>query len=133
MLTYLFWPNPPAPFYSSPKVAALLAVCISFLVASFIIRKWQRSHQNPITKKLARTWPTALRWFGGIGLFLVVCRVEGISYVSIRFWWVLWAVGLLIYIFAQYKLFSAKHYEVLPKEQLSADPRDKYLPGKKRK
>lgn len=71
-------------------------------------------------------------WYGLIGLFLVVSRVEEISYVSMRFWWVVWVVSLVGYLFMQFKVFKARHYEVLPSEQ-SNDPRDKYLPTKKKK
>ncbi|MBT3293175.1 hypothetical protein HN512_05075 [Candidatus Peregrinibacteria bacterium] len=130
LLTYIFWPRPNQVGYDNPKIIAILAICISFIVASFIIKKWRKGLHNTQTKKLSKSWSTALIWFGAIGLVLVISRVEDISYVSMRFLWVLWLLILALYVLLQIKLFKAKHYEVLPSERVE-DPRRKYLPKKK--
>ena len=86
---------------------------------------------NTRTKKLTRTWSPLFFWFGIIGFFLIACRAEGISYLSMRFWWVLWiGAGVLFFLF-QYKQYVTRNYEVIPKESAD-DPRGKYLPKKKR-
>lgn len=131
--TYLFWPNPGNATYGSPKALALLAICILLIVAGVALRQWRRKLQNPVTKKLSRSWPAAAFWFGIVGLFLVVVRVEEISYVSMRFWWLVWAIILVVYLFIQAKLFRARHYRVLPREGVEADPMEKYLPKKKKR
>lgn len=129
---YIFWPNPPAPDYTSPKVEMLLAFCAAFIVLSVILRIWRKNLGNPVTKRLSASWPSATLWFGLIGLFMTVCRVEGIGFLGMRFWWVVWTVSLLAYIYAQVRLFRSRHYEIIPQER-AMDPREKYLPGKKRK
>lgn len=130
---YLFWPNPANATYDSPKALVLLAICILFIVGSFVIKYWRRGLKNAPTKKLSRSWSSASFWFGLIGLFLVVCRAEGISFLSMRVWWLVWLVALALYCFVQVKMFKARHYEVLPKQKVAATDRDKYLPKKKKK
>lgn len=132
MLNYLFWPNPPAPLYSSPKVIVILLICAALIVSSVIIKRWRLRHHNAVTRKLSRTWQSALFWFGIVGLFMVICRVEGISYLSIRFWWIIWGVSALLYVGFQIKNFRSRHYEVLPTQSQEEDPLEKYLPKKKR-
>jgi len=132
IITYIFWPNPGNATYQSPKVVALLVICLLFVLASVIVRIWRRRLTNPVTRKLSKSWPTATLWFGVVGLFLVVSRVEQISFVSMRFLWLIWAGLLVFYLFMQYKLFRAKHYEELPKVKVD-DPREQYLPKKKKR
>jgi len=132
-MTYLFWPNPPTAAYSSTKVVLLLVICFGMVVASFIIKHWRRNLSNAVTKKLSRSWSLVLMWLGLVGLFLVVCRVEGISFVSMRAWWGVWLLVALIYAGIQMKMFRARHYELVPQKQEPDDPREKYLPKQKRR
>lgn len=85
-----------------------------------------------MTRKLTRSYSSLLFWFGVSGIFLTVSRVEGISYLSMRLWWVFWVALLLITVFVQVFLFRAKHYAVIPQGSRSEDPLEKYLPKKKR-
>lgn len=130
IFSYLFWPNLGISSYDSPKIIAFLSISIGLVVGSFIIKHWRKNSNNPITKKLSRSWASAAFWFGIVGLFLTISRVEGISYVSMRFWWVVWSIALAFYFFLQLKLFRSRHYTPV-KTQKKKDPRDKYLPKKK--
>lgn len=130
IFSYLFWPNLGISTYDNPKIIALLSLSIGCIALSFVVKYWRKRTKNPISKKLSRSWASAFFWFGLIGLFLTISRVEGISYVSMRLWWVLWALGLALYVFLQIKLFRARHYTPV-KVQKKEDPRDKYLPKKK--
>lgn len=132
LLRYLFWPNPGPTTYENPKVIGLLLLCAVLLVASLLFRVWRRKLQNPVLRKLTRSWPSAALWFGVIGLFLVVSRAEGVSYVSMRFLWIVWGLALVLYVLLQCKLMRLKYYEPIP-SQMPDDPREKYLPKKKRK
>lgn len=132
-LSYLFWPNPPAPAYSSPKVLVLLCLCIAMVASSFVIKRMRFQSSSSTVRKLIRSWSPLLFWFGLVGLFMVVCRVEGISYLSMRFWWVLWVAIALLVAFFQWKMFRARHYEVMPQQEEVRDPREKYLPKKKKR
>jgi len=131
-LTYIFYPNPGNASLTSPKALTLIILCVLMVLASFGIKFWRSRLRNHVTKKLSRSWASALFWFGLIGLILAYSRIESISYVSMRLWWGVWIVALGAYLFIQFKLFRARHYEVLPKEKMQ-DPREKYLPKRKKR
>lgn len=131
MLTYIFWPNPPVPSYSNPKVMGLILVGFVLVAVSFGIKRWRKNQASAMTRKLSRSWSISMLWFGIVVLFLVVCRVEGISYISMRFWWIVWAISFLVYVLIQWKMFRIRNYEVVPKEKTPEDPKEKYLPKKK--
>jgi len=126
-LTYLFWPNPGNATYGSPKVTMLFVICVALLVAWFVLRQWRKRLSNPVTKKLSRSWSGAALWFGLVGTFLVISRVEGIMYLSMRFLWAVWFLFLILYLAFQIKQFRARHYEKIDSPSVE-DPRDKYLP-----
>ncbi|ALM09947.1 MAG TPA: hypothetical protein DEB30_02785 [Candidatus Peribacter riflensis] len=128
---YLVWPNPGNAYYGSTNIRLLLAVCVLFILLSFVLRFWRRHMQNPVFKKLSRSWPSALFWFGITGLVFVVSRVESIGFLAMRLWWVLWGILLALYIVIQVRFFRMRYYEKLPTE-VSSDPRDRYLPKRKK-
>jgi len=129
---YLFYPNPGNATWSSPKAAALLLVCVLLVVASFGIKRWRIKVENPVTRKLSRSWSSAALWFGIVGFVLIFARVEDIGYVAMRLWWLVWLVIAVLYLFVQVRLFRARHYSMLPREWQD-DPREKYLPRRKKK
>jgi len=127
MLQYWFYPNPGNVSYDSPKVLLLLAVCAAMVIGSFFLRMWLRKNATPMLKKLGKTWPGAMFWFGIVGIVLTVARVEQIQFVAMRFLWILWALGLVAFAVIQWKLFKSRYYEVVPHAKVN-DPREKYLP-----
>ena len=131
LLTYLFWPNPANASYSSPKAMALIIFCALLIVASVALSLWRQKMTNPVSKKLTRSWPSAAFWFGFSGLILTISRVEQIQFISMRFLWLVWLVIAVLFIAVQWRLFKARHYQVLPKK-VSHDPRAKYLPKRKK-
>jgi len=130
---YLFWPNPGNANYDNPKALSLLLLCLAFIIASFAVRYWRTKQHNAPTKKLSRTWSSALFWLGLVGVFLVVCRVEEISFLSMRIWWLVWGIITVIYVFVQVKMFRMRHYQVLPMQKSPEEQHNKYLPKKKKK
>ncbi len=131
-LVYLFWPNPGNAGYDSPKVIALMVICILLVVAAFGISMWRRKLQNQLRRKLSRSWATASAWFGFTGLVLIIARVEQIQFLAMRFLWALWLLAAVLYIVFQVRSYRLKYYEVVPATAPS-DPRSKYLPKRKRK
>src|SRR3989344_2355859 len=129
ILSYLFWPNLGVGSYGSPTVAMLLALCGSFVVLALVLRIWRGRLGDSILRKLSRSWSRSAFVFGITGLFLVVSRVEGISYISMRFLWVVWLFFLLAYLFVQMRVFRSRYYRTLPQERAD-DPRAEYLPGR---
>lgn len=132
LLKYILWPNLGTTTYDNPKVLVLLGIAAGLMVLSFIVRFWRKRVQNSVTRKLSRSWSSASFWFGFVALILAVSRVEGISYVSMRLWWIVWVVMLVVYVFFQVKLFRMRHYEKIATEVLE-DPRAKYLPKRKKR
>jgi len=127
MLSYWFYPNPGNTDYSSPKVLIIFGVCVALFVGSFLVAHWRKRQQNPVTKKLSRSWVRAMRLFAFIGIFLAICRVEEIQFFAMRFLWLLWGLLLLGFIVLQMWLWRRKHYEVVATPKVD-DPREKYLP-----
>lgn len=131
LLTYLFHPNPGQLAYSSPSAIAVLSACAVLVVLSFAVKYWRGRLKNAVTKKLSRAWSSISFWFGVVGLLLTVSRVEKIQFIAMRFLWVLWGMLFLLLIILQWRIFRMRHYAVLPRADV-LDPRDRYLPGKKR-
>lgn len=128
-LQYLFYPNPTSPQYTSPKVIVLLLICLALIILSFVVQWWRRQKKDPVFKKLSSSWVSACRWFGIVGLVLLIARTEGISYVSMGILWVFWAIALLVYVLLQIRSWQMRYYKVLPATKVH-DPRSKYLPRK---
>jgi tellurite resistance protein TehA-like permease len=118
--------------YDNYKMQLLLLLCFGLVVASIVIKHWRRKQKNPVTRKLTRSWRRAAMSFGLIGLVLAASRAEDISYISMRFWWVLWLCAFAFYAYVQVRIFRARHYEKLPTEK-TEDPRDRYLPNRKKR
>lgn len=133
LLTYIVWPNPPAPSYDNPKVIFILLVCGALVIGSFAMKHWRMRLQNSVTKKLTRSYGPAMFWFGLTGFFMVICRTEGISYLSMRLWWGVWLAVALLFIWIQVKMFRARHYEIIPQEKTPENVKNQYLPKKKRR
>jgi hypothetical protein len=131
-LRYLFWPNPGFASYRDVDMAAAIVLCLALIVGSFAVSFWRRKQGNPISRKLSGSWGTVMFWFGIVGLILVVSRAEDIQFFAMRFLWVVWAAALLLYAFFQAKRWRTRHYELLPTE-VTHDPRDRYLPKKKKR
>jgi len=132
IISYLLWPNPGKVDYDNPKIIALVVICLILIVGGYVVSRLRRRMQNPVMKKLSRSWPLSGYWFGGVGLFLAISRAEGISFVSMRILWFIWLVVIIIYLFFQVRIYRARHYTVLPNES-EVDPREKYLPKRKKK
>lgn len=132
-LRYLFSPNPSSiAHYSDVGILALIVLCAVMIAGSFLISRWRRTVQNGLTRKLSGSWSSMSFWMGVVGLVLIVARVERIQIIAMPFLWVVWGLVLLIYVLLQWRIFSLKHYEVMPRNA-AVDPREQYLPKKKNK
>jgi hypothetical protein len=108
--------------YSSPEILVMFALAAACFVAWFLLRRWHKKQQS-LTRKLSASWSIVSFWFGVVALLLIISRVERVQVMAAPFLWLFWAVGLLAYVFVQWRLFRAKHYEVLPRAATAAtDP-----------
>ncbi|MBI3331517.1 hypothetical protein HYZ99_00985 [Candidatus Peregrinibacteria bacterium] len=130
-LGYWFYPNPANASYDSPKAMALLGACALLVLLGIALRVWRGKLENPITRKLSATWSSTAIWFGLAGLIMVVSRVEQIQFVSMRALWVVWGALLAVCLFFQMRRYRQRHYTILPNVKTD-DPRDRYLPAKKK-
>jgi hypothetical protein len=130
LIIYLFWPNPGGWDYGDSKVIALTIACLALILSSFLLRFWRGRMKNPQTKSLSKMWPSAALWFGLLGLVLIVCRVEFIQFLAMRFLWVLLLGIAALFVILQFVQFRRRHYTVLGRTQVK-DEREKYLPRKK--
>lgn len=131
-ITYILWPNPPALNYDNTRILMLFFACFLLILIAIFIRSWRIRSSNSVAKRLSRSWTRALIWFGIIGIIMVVSRVEQISYLSMRLWWVVWALSLIFYLLFQTRSFRLRYYQkIITKTE--ADPRERYLPKRKRK
>lgn len=132
LLTYIFWPNPGNADYGSPKSLALIVICLLLVIASLVISRWRKRRSDQVLRRLSSSWSTASLWFGLVGLVLVVARVEEIQYIAMRLWWIVWGLLLALYVVLQIRRYRTRYYQVLPAQSVN-DPRDKYLPKRKRR
>ncbi len=130
-LSYWFWPRPGVWHYGETKVIVLLAICAVLVVLSFVLSRWRSKLKNPVTRMLTRSWSGASLWFGIVGVFLIVCRVEDIQFLEMRAVQALWVLVFALYIVFQAFQFRRRHYTVMERSKV-IDERDKYLPKKKR-
>lgn len=130
-LVYLFWPNPGNASYESPKAIALLVACALLIAAAVAIKLWRQRTQNGVLRKLSKSWGVSCFWFGLTGLILVIARVEMIQFLAMRILWVVWGVLAALVLVLQVRVYRLRYYQVLPTPRAS-DPREKYLPGKKK-
>jgi len=131
LFIYLFWPNPGNAHYDSRSMLTLLIVCALLVLFSFLFRFVRLRMGNPVLKKLSRSWASAAFWFGATGLMLVVSRVEGVGFLAMRFLWLLWGILFAFYLGVQIRFFRLRYYEKIP-TRVSEDPRDRYLPKRKK-
>jgi hypothetical protein len=124
---YLFSVNPGDATYGSTGMLTLIILCGALVLLSFFLLFWRKRLDNPITRKLSRSWSSAAFWFAIVGFMFIVCRVEQIQFLAMRFFWVVWGACLLVYMVFQVRQFRARHYKILPRET-TVDPRDRYLP-----
>jgi len=129
---YWFYPNPGLAGYNKPSIIALIVICAVLIIGSFALSYWRSHLENAVTKKLSKTWSSVMFWFGIVGIIMVISRVHQIQFFAMRFLWVLWVLGLAVYGFLQMRIFRSRHYEVIKQERV-IDPRDRYLPGKKKR
>lgn len=130
-LRFLFYPNPSGGSYASPWAIGVYLLVIALIALSLGLRRWRARTADARQRKLSQGWSRACVWFAIVPLLLLASRVERIQYFAMRFLWVVYAVVAVLYVVAQVRIWKTKYYQILPNETV-ADPRDKYIPGKKR-
>lgn len=131
-LVYFFWATPPIADYASPKVIGLFLLAFLLIAGSYYLSYRMRKQEQAVLRKFGKSWSSAMFWFGIVALVLLLSRTEGISFLSMRFFWVLWVLAVIAYAYLQYRLFTRRYHVIVP-SQVVEDPRDAYLPKKGKK
>lgn len=131
-LSYYFSPFPSSNFhYSKLTLALCLAVLAIGIVLIIVRKKMKKAGQTKWMGKYGST----LIGLGIAALGLLFFRETGVPYLSMRLWWVIWLLWLLFSSFKAIRM-QQKMKKFTPALNLSTkkeDPREKYLPKKKRK
>jgi Na+/H+ antiporter NhaD/arsenite permease-like protein len=99
-LKLLFEARPRTNFDVNAKIwYGLLVLGLLLFLGYFVLKAIRRKTKNKTLKKIVREFPTGLLWFGLIAMFLVWMRYESVPWLSMRFLWVLWAGGILVWLF----------------------------------
>lgn len=128
-LHYYFNPYPGSGFQFSKII---LAGCLVVFLLGIFILFYRKKKAQPRHKKWIQTYGKRIINMAIVALGLLFVREVGIPYFSMRLWWGIWAIMLLIFSFMALKQFRKANrltLEIKPKAQ---DPRAKYLPKKKK-
>lgn len=130
-LNYWFQTPEPAGFGKLSPVAILSTLLIIFVLLIVTIKLFKTKLEPPQQKFLSKViaWLFA---FGPLGWFLVLARNQGIVFVSDRFWWVVWALLLLLVIVYLYRYYRQKLPQ-LQAQYKAYQVKKKYFPVKKKK
>ncbi|PIP65210.1 hypothetical protein COU77_02025 [Candidatus Peregrinibacteria bacterium CG10_big_fil_rev_8_21_14_0_10_49_16] len=109
----------------------LLSISTGLIVLAVVVR-FLRPRLDAVARKLTRALPSVCTAFGLVGCVLVVSRVEGVQYLSMRFLWVIWFLLLGLFVVFQWKIYRQGHYRI-ERTSVEVSLRDKYLPARKHK
>src|SRR3990167_7732040 len=103
-LGYWFATPDPASLNHWPlAIFALLSTAVLIVVFLIIAVKLINSQLNPPQQKFLTKTALFLAVFGPLGWVFVTSRLLGIVFISARFWWFLWFLGLMVTIFWLYR------------------------------
>jgi len=123
-----FWLNTnPAPLATDAE-RVLFFVFAVILILGAIIRlvATRRKEDRHVTETFSRLGNSAVT-MGFLGLLLFFFSFEGIPLLGARFWFLLWALGFLIWI-ATIVRYVFKVVPVERKAELERQEREKYMP-----
>lgn len=118
-----YWLNPVAvPFIDVVSWVLLALMGLSF-VGGIFAYFFQAS--KPKDKDVRHAWRrlgTLLMWAGGTGLALWFFTWQLVPYLSMRIWWLVWAIGYGYWAWVIYRYFRVE----IPKKHASADQDAEY-------
>lgn len=125
-MQYLFNLNPGYQF----KFAIPVLIIFALMIIVAILIRWRMKRQDRQDwQKIRANLVNLFLTTGIIGLILLFFRIEGISFFSARFWWV-----ILLLVFLIWLIMIAWHgLKILPKELKKKKEEEefrKYLPTK---
>lgn len=111
----------------------LAAVCLVCLVVGFVLPRIVRAkNADAFTRMAADKARHALYTMGIVGLVLVFCSYERVSFFGGRFWYVLWVIGAIVWKISLL-YFAYKRVPVLRADAKKHRVQSEYLPPRKKK
>ncbi len=128
LITWSFWTNAYPPSLSRIFFIILGVLALAFAVAGTVAKVLAlRNRRNPpLYRVYSRVGRFALS-IGAVGLLLCFFSYEQIPYVSARYWWLLLAVGGIVWAVFIVKDFL-KRYPLEKRALLEKLAKEKYLP-----
>lgn len=127
----IFTLQPGSVSYGHPMAAAILCASLLAFAVGAVVRRRQHSATGYARQGL-KAWGTLLFVFGVIGVMLGVSRAENIVFLAMPFLQILWALLLAVSSVIHLSLLRKRSYTILPSARV-VDPRDEYLPKKRRR
>lgn len=124
-----FFALSPAPLgYSSVMSWGLCVAGAVLLLLSSVVRRMKFPSS---VRGATRTWPALLLAYGVTGILLGVSAAEGVTFFAMPALAALWALLLIVTTVLHALFWKKRSYVIVPQER-RPDPRDAYLPGKRR-
>jgi hypothetical protein len=130
LLTLSFWfkmaPDPLLPFFQMAFLIFFGLLVVSGIIAGQIYKKKKENFVLRFAAKYLKNW---LLTAGITGFFLLFFSYERAVFLSARFWFIIWFLGLGTWLF-----FIIKRIKTLPQKENALRKKaqfDKYLPKRK--
>lgn len=109
----------------------VLYFCLGLIVAGIILKALVAYGKiEAVQTRLFGKLGTMGMTMGFLGLFFWVCRQQYIPVFNMRFWWIVWLLGVVVWV-----VFIVKNVKKLARNKEAAAKKqevfDKYLPGMK--
>lgn len=132
MFNYLLEINPSTEFqYASLCFAVLSVVFLCSFLLSFLITGFD----NQALRKSLKKTPTFLRSAAGVMLVMTWARIAGVSYLSMRLWWIILLLVILYWFYRVFRRYRSleKRIARFANEIKQQKNKNKYLPKKRKR
>ncbi len=128
-MKYYFDPSPGPDFKYWIVMFVFAGALILF---ASIVKAYRNKTEDKILKKMIKSYPSRLFWFGFSAALLTLARLENISLFSMRFLWIVY-FAILIYVVVRSVKTFYREYPRKVRQSLSHQGKNKYLPTQKKK
>lgn len=129
-VVHYFLNTRPNPDFYYVNIVLIIGLALIFLG---IVWELYRKHKmsDKIARKILRPYPGKLIRYGFLVLFLLAVRMAGLSYLSMRLWWLVLG-AFMLYSLLKLILTYGKEYRKRQEKVKVSGKEDKYLPKKKK-
>jgi len=92
-----FWFNPEPLTLSATSGQIMLVIFVALMVVGAIVRIRVRRHKDRYVKKVGRRLSSFLSHMSVLGLLMTFFMYEGVAYLEMRFWFLLWVLLFVVW------------------------------------